>query len=187
MRARPVRARAFGTLPGTRPLAQPPPRRLPMGMRASLILLPLLAACYTHAPIEPHALRANTNIRARVNAATAEQLEPLLGIGNARLLTGVIITASPDTLIVEVPTAVRAEVGSSVQTLKQRVAIPRAAIFEVETRKVDRLRTGLVVGSASIAAGILIFRAVHGGRGADGPPGGGGPAEHRIPLIRIGM
>jgi hypothetical protein len=158
-----------------------------MGMRGSLILLPLLAACYTHARIEPHALRAHTSIRARVDAATAEQLEPLLGTGNARLVSGVIITASPDTLIVEVPTAVRAEVGSSLQTLKQRVAIPRAAIFEVETRKVDRLRTGLVVGSASIVAGALIFRAVHGGRGSDRPPGGGEPAEYRVPFLRIGM
>ena len=158
-----------------------------MGMRVSLILLPFLAACYTHAPIEPHALREQTTIRARVNAATAEQLEPLLGIGNARVVSGVIITASPDTLIVEVPTAVRAEVGSSVQTLKQRVAIPRAAIFEVETRKVDRLRTGLIVGSASIVAGVLIFRAIEGGRGANGPPGGGGPNEHRVPLLRLRM
>jgi len=158
-----------------------------MGMRRSLILLPFLAACYTHAPIEPNALRARTNIRARVNAATAEQLEPLLGIGNARLLSGVVITTSPDTLIVEVPTTVRAEIGSSVQTLKQRVAIPRASIFELETRKVDRVRTGLVVGSASLLAGVLIFKAVRGGRGDEGPPGGGEPNEMRVPFLRIGM
>jgi hypothetical protein len=156
-------------------------------MRGTLILVPLLAACYTHAPIEASALRPSTSIRARVNAATAEQLEPLLGIGNARLLSGVVISTSPDTLIVEVPTTVRTEIGSSVQTLKQRVAIPRASIFELETRKVDRLRTGLVVGSVSILAGVLIYRAAHGGPGDEGPPGGGGPNEHRVPLLRIGM
>ena len=156
-------------------------------MRRSLILLPYLAACYTHAPIEPNALRARTSIRARVDAATAERLEPLLGIGNARLLSGVVITASPDTLIVEVPTSVRTEIGSSVQTLNQRVAIPRASIFELETRRIDRLRTGLVVGSASLIAGALIFRAVRGGRGDEGPPGGGEPNEIRISFLRIGM
>ena len=156
-------------------------------MRGSLILLPFVAACYTHVPIEPNALRARTSIRARVDAATAEQLEPLLGIGNARLVSGVVITTSPDTLIVEVPTSVRAEVGSSVQTLKQRVAIPRASVVELETREINRLRTGLVVGSASLLAGTLIFRAVRGGRGSDRPPNGGEPNERRVPFLRIGM
>ena len=156
-------------------------------MRRLLVLLPFLAACYTHAPIEPNAVRAHTSIRARVNAATADELEPLLGIGNARLLTGVVITASPDTLIVEVPTSVRTEIGNSVQTLKQRVAIPRTSIFELETRKIDRLRTGLVVGSVSLIAGALIFRAVRGGPGDDRPPDGSGPFESRVRLLRIGM
>ncbi|MBA2707681.1 MAG: hypothetical protein H0U59_07750 [Gemmatimonadaceae bacterium] len=156
-------------------------------MRGALILLPLLAACYTHAPIEPSALQAGTNIRARVNATTAEQLEPLLGLSNARLVSGVVITTSPDTLIVEIPTTVRAQVGSSVQTLKQRVAIPRASIYELETRKIDRLRTGLGVGSASLLAGALIFRSVRGGPGDDRPPDGGGPPEFRFPLLRIRM
>ena len=156
-----------------------------MGMRGLLVVLPFLAACYTHAPIEPNELRSRTSIRARVNAATAEQLEPLLGVSNARVLNGVVITTSPDTLIVEVPTGVRTEIGSSVQTLNQRVAIPRASIVELETRRIDRLRTGLVVGSASLLAGALIYGAVRGDPGNGRPPGCCEPTELRIPLLRI--
>ena len=156
-------------------------------MRRILLLLPFVAACYTHAPIEPNAVRPRTSVRARVNAATAEQLEPLLGVSNARLLSGVVITASPDTLIVEVPTGVRAEIGSSVQTLNQRVAIPRAAIVELETRRIDRRRTGLVVGAASILAGALIYRAVRGEPGSGLPPGCCDPTERRVRLLRIAM
>ena len=157
-------------------------------MRGLLVLLlPLLAACYTHAPIEPNAVRPGATIRARVNAATAEELEPIIGIRDARLLTGVVITASPDTLLVEVPTSVRTEIGSSVQTLRQRVAIPRASIFELETRRMDRLRTGLVVGSATVLAGALIFRVAGGGPGDDRPPDGGPVFEHRVRLFRIRM
>ena len=154
-------------------------------MRGLLALLPLLAACYTHAPIEPSAVRAHTNIRARVNPATAKELEPLLGVRDARLVTGVVIAASPDTLIVEVPTSVRAEVGSSAQTLKQRVSIPRTSIFELETRRIDRLRTGLVIGSASILVGGLIFRAAVGGPGDDRPRDGGEVSEFRFHLLRF--
>ena len=156
-------------------------------MRRLLVLLPFLAACYTHMPIEPNAVRAGTNIRTRINAATAAELEPLLGVANARLLTGVVITTSPETLIVEVPTSVRAEIGNSVQTLKQRVAIPRTSIFELETRRMDRLRTGLVVGSASVLVGALIFRATVGGPGDEGPPGGEEPNERRVYLLRFRM
>ena len=156
-------------------------------MRSLLALLPLLAACYTHAPIEPNTVRAQTNIRARVDAATAEKLEPLLGLRDARLLTGVVVAASPDTLIVEVPTSVRAEVGSSVQTLRQRVAIPRTSIFELEARRLDRLRTGLVVGSASLVVGALIFRAAVGGPGDDRPPDNGEVFEYRFRLLRFRM
>ena len=156
-------------------------------MRRLLALVPLLAACYTHAPIEPNAVRAGTSIRTRITAATAEQLEPLLGTSDARLLTGVVITASPDTLIVEVPTTVRAEVGNSMQTLKQRVAIPRASIFELETRRLDRRRTGLVVGSASVLVGALIFRATVGGPGDEGQPDSGEVNEFRFHLLRFRM
>ena len=159
----------------------------PRRVRGFLIVLPLVTACYTHTPIEPHALRPRTSIRARVTAETAERLEPLLGVSNARLVSGVVITTSPDTLIVEVPTTVRAEIGSSMQTLKQRVAIPRASIFELESRRIDRVRTGLVVGAASILAGALIYRAIEGGPGDERPPGGGDPTELRVPVLRIRM
>lgn len=130
-------------------------------------------------------MRAQTSIRARVNPATAKELEPLLGVRDARLVTGIVIAASPDTLIVEVPASVRAEVGNSVQTLKQRVAIPRTSIFELETRTIDRLRTGLVIGSASIVVGALIFRAAVGGPGDGGPPGSGEISEFRFHLLRF--
>ena len=146
-----------------------------MAMRRSLLLVPLLTACYTHAAIEPRALRSGTSIRARISAATAEGLESVLGVSDARLLTGVVVTTSADTVIVEVPTSVRAEVGSSVRTLKQRVAIPRASIVEIESRTVDRRRTTLLVGSVAVVAGILIVKTVHGGPGSERPPGGGPP------------
>ncbi len=167
-------------------LPLPPARRVPLDMRGSLIFLPLLAACYTHAPIEPGALHSGMIIRARVSASTAEQIEPLLGLNNARVLSGVVITTSPDTLIVEVPTTVRTEIRSSIQTLKQRVAIPRVSILELETRRIDRLRTGLVIGSASALVGGLIYGVVHGSPGDDRPPGPE-PREFRFSFLRIRM
>jgi hypothetical protein len=157
-------------------------------MRRTLFaFLPLLAGCYTYAPIASTELQPGIGVRARVNAATAEALQPLLGTADARVLTGVIITASPDTLLIEVPTTTRAEIGNSLQTLNQRVAVPRVSIFQLDTRRIDRLRTGLVVGSASLLAGTLIFKIATSGPGDDRPPGGGELPEFRFSLLRIRM
>lgn len=149
--------------------------------RAPLSLVPLLAACYTYAPIEPGLALPGTNVRAHVSGATAEQIEPLLGISNARELSGRLVDVRGDTLIVEVPAVFRAEVGGSIQTLYQRVAIPRTGLRELETRQLDRVRTTAAAVATAVIVGGLIVKAVRGTPGQEASPGGGG-AEFRIPL-----
>ena len=150
-------------------------------LRALLATLPFLAACYTYAPIEPSLARPGMSVRARVSGATADQIEPILGISNARVLDGRLIDVHGDTLIVEVPAVMRAEIGSSIQTLYQRIAIPRAGLFELESRQLDRTRTTIVAAAGGILVGGLVIRAIKGNPGDEGLPGGGG-AEFRVPL-----
>jgi hypothetical protein len=155
-------------------------------MRRTLLAgLPLLTGCYSYAAIEPAAARPGTGVRARVSAAAGERLAPLLGT-ETRLLSGTLIEARTDTLIVEVPTAVRTLVaGSSLQPLHQRVSIARGELFELETRQLDRLRTGLVAGAVAVVAGAVVIRAIRGEPGKDRGPGGDGGNEARIPLVRL--
>ena len=143
--------------------------------------LPLLTGCYTYAPIEPAMAHPGMNVRAHVSGATAEQIEPLLGISNARMVSGRLIDNRGDTLIVEVPAVFRAEIGSSIQTLYQRIAIPRAGLYGLETQRLDRTRTTAVTAASAIIVGALIIRAVKGTPGKEGLPGGGG-TDFRIPL-----
>ena len=149
--------------------------------RSLLSILPLLAGCYTYARMEPAAIRAGTTVRARVSSAAAERLAPLLGTTDTRLITGTLIDNGPDTMIVEVPTVMRAEVGSSMRTLHQRVSISRAELLEIETRQLDRLRTGAVAGSAAIIVGVVVIKAIKGDPGTERPPGGGNGGEFRRP------
>jgi hypothetical protein len=152
-------------------------------MRRSLLsVLPLLAGCYTYARMEPAAIRAGTSVRARVSSAAADRLAALLGTTEARLITGTLIDNGPDTMIVEVPTVMRAEVGSSMQTLHQRVSISRAELLEIETRKLDRFRTGAVVGSAAVVVGAVVIKAIRGDPGTERQPGGGNSGEFRSPF-----
>lgn len=153
--------------------------------RFSLITLPLLTACYAHAPIEPAAVRPGTAVRARVTGAGADRIAPLLGTANARFVSGRLVDTRGDTLIVEIPTVMQATIGSSIETLHQRIAIPRTELVELETRRLDRLRTGAVVGGITLAVGAIVLTALDKNPGSEGPPGGGGGTDARVPVWRL--
>jgi len=152
-------------------------------MRRALLCIPVLAACYTYAPIDPGAVRPGSGVRARVSATTADQLEPLLGTSNGRLLSGTLISVAADTLVVEVPAVFRAEVGSSIQTLHQRVSIPRSGLLEMESRTLDRVKTYAVAGAATFVVVGYIVKATIIDPGRESPPGGGGGPDFRLPIF----
>jgi hypothetical protein len=150
--------------------------------RALVVGIPFVVGCYTYAPIEPPAVRPGTGVRVRVSAAGADRLEPLLGTSSARLLSGVLIENRTDTIIVQVPSVVPAEVGTALQTLYQRVSIPRTDLLELETRRLDRFRTTALAGAAALVITAGVIKAVRSDAGKEASPGGGGPGELRAPL-----
>jgi len=156
----------------------------PLIERSALSALALLGACYTYVPLETSTLSPGMDVRARVSSNMARELSPLLNNPDPRQLNGRVITAG-DTLVLEVPSVLQAEVGSSVQTLHQRVSIPRQMLLEVESRTLDRYKTGILAGAAGVIVGGYILRATVLNPGKEGQPGGGGPGELTIPLFRL--
>lgn len=157
-------------------------------MRLRLIaLLPALAGCYTYAPIDTGAVKPGTDVRARVSGATADRLAPLLGVSDARLLTGKVSAVASDSIVIEVPTVNQAQVGGSIQTLHQRLSLERASILELESRRLDKLRTTATAGGALVAASALVAGAlaVRGGKDKPFTPPGG--TDLRAIFLRIQM
>lgn len=150
--------------------------------RLVIALLPFVAACYSYAPIQPSEVSPGMGLRARVSASAGERIAPLLGSTQARLLDGTVIEAGRDTMILEVPTTVRAEIGPSVQTLRQRVSLARGDVLEMESRKLDNLRTRLLVGGIAAVVVSSAVRALRGEPGKDKLPGDGS-TEMLIPLF----
>lgn len=144
-------------------------------MRGLILLLAVSAGCYSYVPIDASHLQAGESIRMRVTAGTAEQIEPLLGRSDARLLAGTVISAGADTLIVEVPTTTRLAGSGTHQTLNQRLSIPRTGLIEVENRLLNRTRTWIVTGAAAIIVGAIVLNATVQNSGTGGEPGGGPP------------
>ena len=160
------------------------PRRLLRGrstrtLRMMRTLLPpgaalLLSGCFSYLPVtEPGQLEPGIAVRARVSPAAGARIAPLLGAADARRLDGTLITQSTDTLIVEVPT-VMTDTREFGRTPNQRVSILRSELLELEVRRIDRLRTAAVVGSAAIIAGSILFKSLKGEPGKEPLPGGGG-------------
>ena len=100
------------------------------------------------------------------------------------MLTGKLISDLRDTLIVEVPAVMTAEIGSTVQTLHQRVSIPRSEIVFLEIRELDRKRTFSLVGGAAIVAGVVLYKALKGEPGSERLPGAGG-TDAIVPAFRV--
>jgi len=149
--------------------------------RLALFAPALVAGCYTYAPVQSSTLAPGTGVRARVSATAAERVAPLLGVSDARVLTGTLIDNQSGTLIVEVPTLASLTVGSSGQTLNQRISITPSDLVEIESRRLDRQRTGLVIGAAVIVGASATVAALKGGPGLDRPPGGSS-TDSRIPI-----
>jgi hypothetical protein len=125
--------------------------------------------------METSRLQPGEDVRMRITAGMAEQIEPLLGRTDARLLSGTIIATGADTLIVEVPTTARMARSGTYQTLNQRVSIPRSSLLELESRSLNRTRTWIATGVAAAVVGAIVLNATVERGGSGGPPGGSPP------------
>ncbi len=144
---------------------------------------PLAAGCYSYTAAQPGSLAPGVTVRARITPAAGASIAPILGT-TPRVLTGKVISDLRDTVIVEVPAVTQAEIGSAVQTLHQRVSLPKAEVVEWEIRTLNRPRTfGLVGGVAAVAA-MLLINALKGEPGSDGLPDGGG-TDALVPVFRV--
>ena len=149
-----------------------------------VVTLPWYAACYSYVPVELSALPQGAAVRARITSEQAERVGPLVG-REQRVLEGLVVTAAADSVLLEVPTASRIGSGGSVQVMHQRVAIARGGITEVELKRLNRGRTALLAVGGSIVIGYFLMDALDIGPGREGPRGGNGGTDMRIPLFTL--
>lgn len=139
--------------------------------------------CYTYAPLESTHLAPNTLVRARVSATEADRLQQYLP-NSDRVLEGEVVSADNAEVVIQVPATMRTST-AGIQVLHQRVSISRAGIVELESKRLSRTRTALVVGAVATAAAVVVVDAVRGNPGKDGPPGEEPGPEFRAPILRI--
>lgn len=151
-----------------------------MRFAVGLMMMSMAAAlggCYSYQRVPLTEIPPGADVRARVSADHADSLRSQIG-QSRRVLEGVVVSASADQLLVSVPAMTSAE---SAIPLRQNVAVPRSAIFEVELRRLDKVKTGAVVAAAAAGAAILAYAAFDIGNGSPGGNKGGGELQIMLP------
>lgn len=146
----------------------------------SIVLIASIAGCYSYVPAEPGRIPPRSDVRAYVTAGQAARLDPLV-VRDERIVEGELLENGAADLLLLVPVA-RDVPGARVESLHQRVLVSSADIVQLERRRLDRTRTGLLIaGGAALVGGVLITQ-LTGDSGGNTSMPGPSPPENRIPV-----
>ncbi len=152
------------------------------GVRAAALGLTGLAlsACYAYTGAPATGTRVGERVRVHVSGAEADRLEPMLG-QSARTIEGDLLELADSAIALGVALPYQLDATTMASRAQQRIVIPRAEVQDLELRRLDKLRTSLLIG-AGVAAVVAIAASkgssLFGGSGA-----GGSPNERRVPVM----
>lgn len=138
-----------------------------------------LSACYSYTAASPSVLRVGERVRVRVSGVEADRLEATLGQSD-RVIEGEVLEQADSSIALGVALPGLTDGSAMRARPQQRIEIPRAAVQQIELRRLDKVRTSLLVG-----AGVAAVAAIAASKGSTllgGGGGGGSPNERRIPV-----
>lgn len=142
----------------------------------ALVVLALLggSACYSYRTVSLDAVQARAEVRARLTEPQLQALRDVMPNGD-RVIEATVLDKQTDQLLLLVPVASELR-GARVQTMNQRITVPRSGFMELEVRELDRLRTGIALAAGGAVLGFVVVNIISDAvnPGSGGPPGGGG-------------
>ena len=137
-----------------------------------------LGACYSYTALPPSGARIGERVRVRVSGTEAERLEPALGL-TERAIEGELLDQADSSIALAVALPTPGEGAGRAERARQRIVIPRADLQDIELRRLDKLRTWLLVGSAVVA--VAAIAATKGSTLLGSGNSSGTPNERRMP------
>lgn len=142
--------------------------------------LAVLSACFSYTPAPASGPRVGDRVRIRVSGSEAEKLDSIVGLRD-RAVEGDVLEEADSciALAVPLPLAPSSEGGALSRQAQQRIVIPRADVQQLQLRRLDKLRTSLLVGGTVV--GVVAIAVAKGSTllGNRGPSGS--PNETRVP------
>jgi len=150
-------------------------------LKRALRAMPLVTGCYSYTAITPAAATTGSEVRARITGAASDRVGPQLHSLETRVLVGNIVENNAGSMVLQVPLGAMPNIAETIVPLQTRISLTPSDVVSLEQRKLDPVRTTILVGglAAGVAAGVgLALRAGGGsepGKGTEEPP----------PIIRI--
>jgi hypothetical protein len=142
------------------------------GPLGGLTLAIALTGCYTFQPIDPGPIEPGTTVRAHLDGRGVRA--PSGGLLLRDAVEGHVVRADQELLALQVTI----HPDSPIQRVRtSTVEIPWAEVRYAEQKTLDRTRTGVFVGGASLVAGFIIVRLFQQWSGGGTGDGGGNGAE----------
>jgi hypothetical protein len=125
-----------------------------------LLVLHAGTACYRYTPADPGDITPGSTVRVRMNDAQTRRFAGIVP-EDRRVVEGTVVLQRPDTMLIDV--AIHTDVrGTRVESLNQRIDLPRDGLIEVELRELDRGKTSLVLGGATLLVTLAIASTLSG-------------------------
>lgn len=155
-------------------------------MRRSLLTAAAVAVvtsgCYAYQTADPGAVEPGRDVRVRLSLEAADRLEEVR-MTDDRLMEGKLLERRGQNLVVET-TVNRLDPMTGGRLLSQRLSLSPVEIQEVETKALDKLKTGAMVGAAAVVVGYIVATQFQDSGGSN-PGGPGGPPESRVVRIPL--
>lgn len=121
--------------------------------RTKLLLIPALAACYASKPLRTSESPTGTRVVVTLTARGSEDVARVVGPNIVRI-EGALARATTDSVELRMTRTERRD-GIDALWQGERVAVARALVSGIETRRVSRARTWLLASGAALGAVAL--------------------------------
>ncbi len=142
----------------------------------------VLAGCYHYVPGELSDLGPGTDTRVRITESEASRFATILPGGDRRLLEGRVVQRGTDSLLLQVAVSSNL-VGTRVETLSQRIDLAQHDITNVELRRLDKWKTGLLIGGAAGVGTALLVSTLTGAFNSNAQQPGDGGRDTIVPVF----
>lgn len=130
----------------------------------------MLGGCYTYTTVGVTEVPIGSNVRAQVTPAEADSAESVLGY-HSTTLVGQVLERGTSALVLRVPGQVYSSADQT-NRFYQQLSLKPSDVLELQTRKLDVLKTGGLIAAGVATLAIVALQAFGGQNGGALPAGG---------------
>ena len=117
------------------------------------------SGCYSYTSIAPANASPGTEIRAHITGAASDRVGPLLGSLEMRELNGRVVENDHGRMVADIELGTRPNLAASTGVMHRQVPLAPSDFTSFERRKLDGVRTTLLVGGILAGVGVGVAAA----------------------------